>query len=100
MGLSQAGNDRTVRSYHQCFESRESLMAQDKDVTAEVPLQEAPRATPMVPSPPGGQGVSLAPAAKAKPRRGVRSLILPAIILAAVGYGGMKAYDWFVEGRF
>jgi membrane fusion protein (multidrug efflux system) len=76
-------------------------MAEDKVVAADVPLQEAPRATPMVPSPPSGPGGgALAPVAKAKPRRGVRGLILPAILLAGVGYGGMKAYDWFVEGRF
>ena len=73
-------------------------MAQEKDVTALAPVDVAPRATPVVAAPaPGG---ALAPAAKAKPRRSIRSLILPAIVLAAVGFGGMKAYDWFVEGRF
>ena len=36
----------------------------------------------------GGQGGALAPIAKPKPRRSIRSLILPAIIIAAVGYGG------------
>src|SRR5579872_3982460 len=77
-------------------------MAEEKVATAEAPLQEPPRATPMVPSPPGpgGQGGALAPVGKPKARRGVRGLILPAIILAALGYGGMKGYDWFVEGRF
>jgi membrane fusion protein, multidrug efflux system len=76
-------------------------MAEEKNVAVGVPVQEAPRATPMVPSPPsGGQGVALAPAAKPKPRRGIRSLILPAILVAGIGYGGLKAYDWFVEGRF
>jgi len=55
-------------------------MAEDKVATAEAPLQEAPRATPMVPSPPGhgGQGGALAPVGgKPKPRRSVRGLILP-----------------------
>ena len=75
-------------------------MAQEKGVAAEVPLQQAPRANPMVASPAAGPGAVPAPVAMAKPRRGIRSLILPAILLAGVGYGGMKAYDWFVEGRF
>src|SRR3984957_1290265 len=70
-------------------------MAQDQQVTT-----AAPAATASPPLASGGQGGALAPIAKPKPRRSVRSLILPAIILAAVGYGGTKAYDWFVNGRF
>jgi membrane fusion protein (multidrug efflux system) len=46
------------------------------------------------------QGGALAPIAAPKPKRSIRSLILPAIIIAAVGYGGLKGYDWFVNGRF
>ena len=72
-------------------------MAQDQEVTTGG-RRAAQRRRPMFAA--GGQGGALAPIAKAKPRRSVRSLILPAIILAAVGYGGIKGYDWFVNGRF
>jgi membrane fusion protein, multidrug efflux system len=70
-------------------------MAQDQEVTAAAPITAAPSLLAS-----GGQGGALAPIAKAKPRRSVRSLVLPAIILAALGFGGSKAYDWFVNGRF
>jgi membrane fusion protein (multidrug efflux system) len=70
-------------------------MAQEQEVTTVAPAATAP---PLLAS--GGQGGALAPIAKAKPRRSIRSLILPAIILAALGFGGSKAYDWFVNGRF
>src|SRR3984957_21136819 len=33
-------------------------------------------------------------------RRGVRRVVVPVLILAALGYGGKTAYDYFVEGRF
>ena len=48
-------------------------------------------------SPAGG-----APAAKPAPakRSGLRRFIVPVLILAALGYGGKTAYDYFVEGRF
>ena len=43
-----------------------------------------------------------APAAKPAPakRSGLRRFIVPVLILAALGYGGKTAYDYFVEGRF
>ena len=47
--------------------------------------------------PPGGAPVAVTPGTK---RSGVRRLILPLLILAAVGYGGKWAYDYFLEGRF
>jgi membrane fusion protein, multidrug efflux system len=72
-------------------------MAQDQEVTIQSPAA-ASAVAPTLAS--GGQGGALAPIAKAKPRRSVRSFILPAIILAALGFGGSKAYDWFVTGRF
>jgi membrane fusion protein, multidrug efflux system len=72
-------------------------MAQDQEVTTQSPGAPAV-ATPMLTS--SGQGGALAPIAKPKPRRSIRSFILPAIILAALGFGGSKAYDWFVSGRF
>ena len=73
-------------------------MAQDQEVTTRPRPERAPQSPMLMAS--SGQGGALAPIAKAKPRRSIRSLILPAIILAAVGFGGIKAYDWFVEGRF
>ena len=42
------------------------------------------------------------PAAKAQPKRSgaVRRFVVPLLVLAALGYGGKTAYDYFVEGRF
>jgi membrane fusion protein, multidrug efflux system len=72
-------------------------MAEDQEVATQSPVG-APVAAPALAS--GGQGGALAPIAKAQPRRSIRRFILPAIILAALGFGGSKAYDWFVTGRF
>jgi membrane fusion protein, multidrug efflux system len=47
---------------------------------------------------PGG-GPPVANSAPAK-RAGVRRFVAPVLILAALGYGGKMAYDYFVEGRF
>jgi membrane fusion protein, multidrug efflux system len=47
--------------------------------------------------PAGGPPVA---AAKTARRSGLRRLIVPVMILAALGYGGKTAYDYFVEGRF
>ena len=33
-------------------------------------------------------------------RAGLRRFVVPVLILAALGYGGKTAYDYFVEGRF
>ena len=33
-------------------------------------------------------------------RPGLRRFVVPVLILAALGYGGKTAYDYFVEGRF
>ena len=43
-----------------------------------------------------------APVAMPKPakRAGLRRFVVPVLILAALGYGGKTAYDYFVEGRF
>jgi len=73
-------------------------MAQDQEVNILPPVDAAGRPAPMLPA--GGQGGALAPIAKPKPRRSVRSLILPAMIVAALGYGGVKAYDWLINGRY
>jgi membrane fusion protein, multidrug efflux system len=72
-------------------------MTQESDVKTQAPADIA-QASPMLTA--GGQGGALAPIAKPKPRRSIRSFILPAIVIAAIGYGGMKGYDWFVNGRF
>ncbi|MGA2791932.1 MAG: HlyD family secretion protein [Roseiarcus sp.] len=73
-------------------------MAQDQDVNILPPVDVAERVPPMLAS--SGQRGALAPIAKPKPRRSIRNLILPAMIVAALGFGGVKAYDWFVNGRF
>jgi membrane fusion protein, multidrug efflux system len=46
-----------------------------------------------------GTGGALAKPVPAK-RSGLRRFIVPVLILAAVGYGGKTAYDYFVTGRF
>src|SRR5271165_2788623 len=67
-------------------------------------ITSAPASFP-APSPgvPAHMGAGGAPAAlKSAPakRAGLRRFIVPVLILAALGYGGKTAYDWFVEGRF
>ncbi len=34
------------------------------------------------------------------PRKSLKSYILPALLLAGIGFGATKGYEWFVEGRF
>ena len=48
---------------------------------------------------PARRARSLAKPAPAK-RSGLRRFVVPVLILAALGYGGKTAYDYFVEGRF
>jgi membrane fusion protein, multidrug efflux system len=47
--------------------------------------------------PAGGALPANPPPAK---RSGLRRFVVPVLILAALGYGGKTAYDYFVEGRF
>jgi membrane fusion protein (multidrug efflux system) len=79
------------------------------ETIAETPSQELTAATPSLPSPVGGSSGALAhpptgrpPVATPAPakRSGMRRFIMPVLLLAAVGYGGKTAYDYFVEGRF
>ena len=72
-------------------------MAEERDVKTQAPPNLAQQAPPLLT---GGQGGALAPIPERKPRRSIRSLALPAIVIAALGYGGVRGYDWFVEGRF
>jgi membrane fusion protein, multidrug efflux system len=48
---------------------------------------------------PPTSGPAVAKPAPAK-RAGLRRFVVPVMILAALGYGGKTAYDYFVEGRF
>ena len=56
------------------------------------------------PAPPARSRIRQRPARRAKPapakRSGLRRFIVPVLILAALGYGGKTAYDYFVTGRF
>lgn len=63
------------------------------------PVRERPQLAPTVARDAGGAPEAAAPA-KAPARRSPRRFILPVVIVAALGYGGYVAYDWFVEGRF
>jgi len=73
-------------------------MAQEQIATAPVPIVSSP-----VIQPAAFAGPKAAPppaAAKAPPRRSLRRFIIPAVIVAGLGYGGTKAWDWYVNGRF
>jgi membrane fusion protein (multidrug efflux system) len=61
------------------------------------PIPANPSSGALAHSPPGGP-----PAIKPAPARrsGLRRFIVPVLLLAALGYGGKMAYDYFVEGRF
>jgi membrane fusion protein, multidrug efflux system len=85
-------------------EFEEAAMSQEQEVGAPAPTFSAGSNAPAI-----VQGGALAAVAKAQtplpaqaPKSGfsVRRLILPVVALAALGYGAMLAYDWFVEGRF
>ncbi len=83
-------------------------MSQDQTQPASVALAPTRENPPMAPYvardaavEPGG---AAPPGAVAPPARSVsrspRRFIAPVVVLAALGYGGHWAYDWFVEGRF
>lgn len=70
-------------------------MSQDQSQASPIALAPARE------HPPAGSAVARAPApAAARASRSPRRFILPVIVIAALGYGGYFAYDWFVEGRF
>ncbi len=60
----------------------------------------AAAASPGVPAQMGAAGAPAALKPAPAKRAGLRRFIVPVLILAALGYGGKTAYDWFVEGRF
>ncbi len=64
------------------------------------PAFPAAAASPGVPAPMGAAGAPGALKPAPAKRAGLRRFIVPVLILAALGYGGKTAYDWFVEGRF
>jgi membrane fusion protein (multidrug efflux system) len=87
----------------------------DSDIAASAPKTEfraagvpAPAPAPGFPTPTQLAGPPMAGPPMAGPmaatpapkRSGVRRLILPVLLLAALGYGGKTGYDYFVEGRF
>ena len=80
-----------------CFE-----MSQDQTHSPSVALAPTHERLPMTAV--VAREAAVAPAAEAqataRPPRSPRRFILPVILLAALGYGGHFAYDWFVEGRF
>jgi membrane fusion protein, multidrug efflux system len=59
-----------------------------------------PAPSPAVPAHMGASGAPAALKPASAKRAGLRRFIVPVLILAALGYGGKTAYDWFVEGRF
>ena len=65
---------------------------------AGVPAAAPGAGVPAVPPPYGSLPGALQ--RKPAPRRRLRLFILPLALIAAVGYGGKTAYDYFVEGRF
>jgi membrane fusion protein, multidrug efflux system len=66
-------------------------------VSAGVPSPAS--SSPAFPVPAPGGGAPVAKPAPAK-RSGLRRFVVPVVIVAALGYGGKTAYDYFVEGRF
>jgi membrane fusion protein (multidrug efflux system) len=80
------------------------------ETPTETPSQELTAASPAsLPSPVVGSAGALAhspvggaPVVAPAPakRSSLRRFIMPVLLLAAVGYGGKTAYDYFVEGRF
>ncbi len=77
-------------------------MSQDQTQVAPVALAPAREHPPLTPYVARDAAVTPGPVAPSavRPPRSPRRFILPVIFLAALGYGGYLAYDWFVEGRF
>src|SRR5580698_1263914 len=61
------------------------------------PTPTTPSSGALAHAPAGGAAVAKPAPAK---RSGLRRFVVPVLILAALGYGGKTAYDYFVEGRF
>jgi len=78
-------------------EPRAATASRAMTAPAGFPMPATPSSGALAHPPSGG-----APAAMPKPakRAGLRRFVVPVLILAALGYGGKTAYDYFVEGRF
>src|SRR5277367_575417 len=61
------------------------------------PMPVTPSQGALAHAPAGGAAVAKPAPAR---RGGLRRFVVPVLILAALGYGGKTAYDYFVEGRF
>jgi membrane fusion protein, multidrug efflux system len=79
-----------------------SAIAPESRAVTAAPASGLParNASPGVPATAPQGGPPAAQTAQAKRSGGLRPLIFPVVILAALGYGGKTAYDYFVEGRF
>ncbi len=90
-----------------------SAVADEKPVAVSAPAAQSRAITTTAPSglpatapgagvPGGPRPAGGAPAEMAQPKRSgrLRRFLLPVIVLAAVGYAGKFAYDYYVEGRF
>src|SRR5262249_41269844 len=103
-------NDRTVRSGKSSTAgstmvddvkgpapgSASASPTRDAHPPANLTPPAAKSAGALAPAPAMGAIVKPTPVKKA----GLRRFTVPVLILAALGYGGKTAYDYFVEGRF
>ncbi len=81
-----------------------SAPATESRAMTAAPPSGLPASAGLMPGVPATHGAHAGPPAAPvnKPKRsgGVRRFVVPLLLLAALGYGGKTAYDYFVEGRF
>jgi len=97
-----ASNNPKIRAVDDTAEARqgEEGPSMTEQTTMEKPA--APAAAPQAPAAPA-QAAAPAPAAQAeqsKKKSGVRRLILPVIVLAAIAGGAWYGHEWWINGRF
>jgi membrane fusion protein, multidrug efflux system len=85
-------DDSTVAEPDAGTASRAMTAPASAGVPAAAPASPGALAHPPVGGPPVANAVPTK-------RRGLRRFVVPVLILAALGYGGKTAYDYFVEGR-
>src|SRR5271154_3131571 len=78
-------------------EPRAATASRAMTAPAGFPTPATPSSGALAHPSPGGAPVAMPKPAK---RAGLRRFVVPVLILAALGYGGKTAYDYFVEGRF